>query len=156
MSLLDWCSVFPFVDSESCTVLPFAEDVDPSVGRFRNMVQTAVVPVKVHSNFQFSNQSILTVINSPHGLHLRNTMCYGGIFFLRRSCVYVSQLYFLAIWPFCIKSSLSSFFNSTWNQWQFFFFLHPKRTTFQCGNSRHWLKLWEIRKTRSKNEKLFI
>lgn len=37
-----------------------------------------------------------------------------------------------------------------------FFFLHPKRTTFQCGNSRHWLKLWEIRKTRSKNEKLFI
>lgn len=24
-----------------------AEDVDPSVGRFRNMIQTAVVPIKV-------------------------------------------------------------------------------------------------------------
>ena len=26
-----------------------AEDVDPSVGRFRNMIQTAVVPIKVSS-----------------------------------------------------------------------------------------------------------
>lgn len=32
-----------------CVIL--TEDVDPSVGRFRNMVQTAVVPVKVKNHF---------------------------------------------------------------------------------------------------------
>lgn len=48
------CFIFFCVVTESCTVLAFTEDVDPSVGRFRNMVQTAVVPVKVHSNFQLS------------------------------------------------------------------------------------------------------
>lgn len=28
-----------------------AEDIDPSVGRFRNMVQTAVIPIKVSFGF---------------------------------------------------------------------------------------------------------
>lgn len=98
MSLLGRCSVFSSADSESCTVLPFAEDVDPSVGRFRNMVQTAVVPVKVRSDFQPCNQSIIAVSNSPGGLHL-TTECavLKGIFLLRRSCACVSQLYLLAI-----------------------------------------------------------
>lgn len=27
-----------------------AEDIDPSVGRFRNMVQTAVIPIKVSTD----------------------------------------------------------------------------------------------------------
>ena len=27
------------------------EDIDPSVGRFRNMVQTAVIPIKVRLGF---------------------------------------------------------------------------------------------------------
>lgn len=31
----------------SNSFLYLAEDVDPSVGRFRNMVQTAVIPIKV-------------------------------------------------------------------------------------------------------------
>lgn len=49
------CSAFSCVLTEGFTVLAFTEDVDPSVGRFRNMVQTAVVPVKVQSNSQLSN-----------------------------------------------------------------------------------------------------
>lgn len=45
---------FP-VPTDSLPVVAFAEDVDPSVGRFRNMVQTAVVPVKVQNNSRLSN-----------------------------------------------------------------------------------------------------
>lgn len=39
--------VFPAEHHTNPILLSSAEDVDPSVGRFRNMVQTAVVPVKV-------------------------------------------------------------------------------------------------------------
>lgn len=49
------CSAFFCGLTEGFTVLAFTEDVDPSVGRFRNMVQTAVVPVKVQSKSQLSN-----------------------------------------------------------------------------------------------------
>lgn len=43
----------------------FAEDVDPSVGRFRNMVQTAVVPVKVRGDSSLSHQHF-ALMNSLH------------------------------------------------------------------------------------------
>uniref|UniRef100_A0A8C9ES92 Nuclear inhibitor of protein phosphatase 1 n=1 Tax=Pavo cristatus TaxID=9049 RepID=A0A8C9ES92_PAVCR len=74
------------------------EDVDPSVGRFRNMVQTAVVPVKVHSDFQLSSQSITTVISSPCGLHLRSIMCCGGrdLLFRGKLCLCITII--LTIW----------------------------------------------------------
>lgn len=43
-----YISEIPFM-IHCCTSISLTatEDVDPSVGRFRNMVQTAVVPVKV-------------------------------------------------------------------------------------------------------------
>lgn len=49
-----------FCDLRLLTVivlLTLLEDVDPSVGRFRNMVTTAVVPIKVTS--QISSHSAL-------------------------------------------------------------------------------------------------
>lgn len=36
-----------------------AEDIDPSVGRFRNMVQTAVIPIKVSAGHLIQNDSNL-------------------------------------------------------------------------------------------------
>ena len=41
--------IFPAEYQTNPALVSSAEDVDPSVGRFRNMVQTAVVPVKVGS-----------------------------------------------------------------------------------------------------------
>lgn len=78
---------FSCILTEGFTVLAFTEDVDPSVGRFRNMVQTAVVPVKVQSNSQLSNEYI-TLMNSLYELHLRNIMFYGGKCFIvkQKSC----------------------------------------------------------------------
>lgn len=32
-------------------ILTITEDIDPSVGRFRNMIQTAVIPIKVSFGF---------------------------------------------------------------------------------------------------------
>lgn len=47
--LLEFCypMVFSVFKYHHIYFFPFTEDVDPSVGRFRNMVQTAVVPLKV-------------------------------------------------------------------------------------------------------------
>lgn len=48
--LMVWCAAKSFFLPTVLSCL-FAEDVDPSVGRFRNMVQTAVVPVKVGNTY---------------------------------------------------------------------------------------------------------
>lgn len=48
--LMVWCAAESFFLPTVLSYL-FAEDVDPSVGRFRNMVQTAVVPVKVGNTY---------------------------------------------------------------------------------------------------------
>ena len=36
------------------------EDVDPSVGRFRNLVSTTVIPVKVGSEIQLGHQQAIS------------------------------------------------------------------------------------------------
>lgn len=129
----------------------FAEDVDPSVGRFRNMVQTAVVPVKVWGDFLIS-----TLHWWAHFLLLRNRVHSHteSVSLLSRSRVCVSQLSFL---PFPVKPSFSFFFSNTWDQWWFFF--SPKKKHFveiQYISSRHQVILWEMWKMGGKNESLPI
>ncbi len=49
-------------------LLTLLEDVDPSVGRFRNMVTTAVVPIKVTS--QISSFCLMQKKKREIGLHV--------------------------------------------------------------------------------------
>lgn len=42
------CTLCLYEVKEYLLEMLFVEDIDPSVGRFRNLVQTTVIPKKVH------------------------------------------------------------------------------------------------------------
>lgn len=43
------------------------EDVDPSIGKFRNMIQTTIIPTKVNINIRFLSRNTVIGCMSLHG-----------------------------------------------------------------------------------------
>lgn len=78
----------------------FTEDIDPSVGRFRNMIQTAVVPIKVRPRvfiyylFIFSQ----TAFNMQSFIYI-----YTHRYIYTYICVYICIYIFVYVWIYmCI------------------------------------------------------
>lgn len=61
---------------------PLTEDIDPSVGRFRNMVQTAVIPMKVGVSFL-----LRILFKVRYCYHSQTFISHSGLRCIRVTCL---------------------------------------------------------------------